>query len=164
MTGMRFAGRLAPNVKNVRPSANSPGDDIVTFTCGHERSISPAVRNRLIDAGGHPVCLQCDGTPWKLDVFYTDERGVPDGGARVQREAGERKAAHPTAPGWDRVDALALVQHVADLERNVSTQTAAIDALTERVEKLEAALARPAEPSCIAYYPKQHTPRWWWQR
>ena len=256
MTCMRFAGRLAPNVKNVRPSANSPCDDIVTFTCGHVRIISPALREKLIDAGGHPVCLQCDGAApaepkpgplstlerwtehgqsrcpsvspvtdrhqcrlaighapghvsdcgkfewadnprYHLRTFYTDERGVPDGGARVQREARERQASAdltslangdrlgpdatanamtvqdrldrlrnnaeeaakaaaaadcrffeadakvnaltyrrdvaewargafktpkpmpPTAPGLDRVDALALTQHVTNLEHKL---------------------------------------------
>ena len=194
---------------------------------------------------------------WRLGVLFTDERGVPDGGARVQREARERRPtvaewargayntqkpmpcgcdptttecragsfdkcqaiqhgmaqhaaaadakvtreaptaetliveqlqaldakvagrlAHledqvvhlirrtlPPAPGWDRVDARALVQHVADLERNLRIQTEAADALTERVDKLEAAVARPAEmPSYIPYHPVQPVRRWWWQR
>ena len=38
-------------------------------------------------------------------------------------------------------------------------------ALTERVQKLEASVVRPAEmPAYVPYHPVQPVRRWWWQR
>lgn len=59
---IRFAGRLAPNVATIYTFDNT-GTDLVTFVCGHVRTITMRQRDLLVDAGGHPVCLVCDGAP-----------------------------------------------------------------------------------------------------
>ena len=68
-TGVYFGGRLAPHIAKIQTKPNVLGLDLVTFTCGHQREVSSEARDRLIEFGGHPVCLQCDGATPKPRSF-----------------------------------------------------------------------------------------------